>query len=238
MLPSDGFEALTKSRPVLIYDEDGREGETDIVIPANNITPKNIYMLRSQAGGLICAAVHPTLAKIFAIPFLADILGTASEKYSILSEMVENKTPYGDPPAFSLTINHRDTYTGITDNDRALTIRELAKISQEALKYDTPEQILRRKFKENFKSPGHVHLLIGKNNLLKSRKGHTELSIALAEMANILPVMVICEMLDGETGKALSKEKAVEYARKNNIPFIEGKDIVKAYSEYKISLVR
>ncbi len=238
MIHIEIFEALTKNKPILIYDEDNREGETDIVLPANNITSRQIYMLRSEAGGLICVAIHPSIAKIFAIPYLSEALGAASIRYPILSEIIEYKTPYGDPPAFSLTINHRDTYTGVTDNDRALTMRELAKLVQEALKYDTPEPILRKKFIESFKSPGHVHLLIGKNNLLKFRKGHTELSLALTELYDLLPVMVICEMLDGETGKALSKDKTVEYAKRNGIPYIEGEDIIKAYTEYKISLIR
>ena len=238
MVLSKEIDVLTENKPLLIYDEDGREGETDIIIPANNICAKNICMLRSQAGGLVCVAIQPLIARTLDLPFMTEVLEVASKKYPTLSEVVEHESPYGDPPAFSLTINHRNTYTGITDNDRALTISELAKLSQEILKFDTPEQIIQKKFKENFKSPGHVHLLIGRNNLLKSRKGHTELSLALAEMVNILPVMVICEMLDGKTGKALSKSEASEYAKRNNISFIEGKDIIKVYTQYKISLVK
>lgn len=238
-MPLDkAIDALMNDRPVLVYDEDGREGENDIVLPAYNISGKDIYMLRSQAGGLICAVIHPIIAKILDIPFIVDVLDVVSEKYPILSKMVEHKSPYGDPPAFSLTINHRHTYTGITDNERALTISELAKLSQEVLKFDTPEYILQKQFRENFKSPGHVHLLIGRDNLLNTRRGHTELSLALAEISNILPVMVICEMLDGENGKALSKYKATEYAIKNDIPFVEGKEIIEKYKQYKISLTK
>ncbi|MEM0329814.1 MAG: 3,4-dihydroxy-2-butanone-4-phosphate synthase, partial [Archaeoglobaceae archaeon] len=61
----------------------------------------------------------------------------------------------------------------------------------------------------------------------------TKVSVALAEMAGIAPAVAICEMLDSETGKALSKEKAMEFAEERNIPFVEGKDVVKHYKEFR-----
>jgi 3,4-dihydroxy 2-butanone 4-phosphate synthase len=60
---------------------------------------------------------------------------------------------------------------------------------------------------------------------LSERRGQTELSIELAIKAGVSPSMVVCEMLDDKTGKALSKEDAIKYSKDHNIPFVEGKDL-------------
>ena len=78
---------------------------------------------------------------------------------------------------------------------------------------------------KEFRSPGHVALLRAATGLLHERCGQTELSIQLAIMSGITPSMVVCEMLDSKTGKALSKEDARKYAIRYNMPFIEGKNI-------------
>ena len=80
-----------------------------------------------------------------------------------------------------------------------------------------------------FRSPGHVALLRAAEGLLNERRGQTELSIALTILAGINPAVAICEMLDGNTGRALSKEDAKEYASKNRFVFVEGYEIVDAF---------
>ena len=132
--------------------------------------------------------------------------------------MIMGTAPYGDHPTFSLTINHKQTYTGITDRDRALTIKEMATL----YKKDNPKQI----FNSNFKTPGHVPLLLASNGLLSSRTGHTEMSVYLTQLANLSPITAICEMMDSETYSALSVDKAEKYAKENAIPFIDGKELL------------
>jgi len=83
-------------------------------------------------------------------------------------------------------------------------------------------------FGSEFRSPGHVALLRAASGLLDERRGQTELSIQLAQMAGINPSMVVCEMLDENTGKALSKEDAIKYSKRYNIPFLEGKNVIEA----------
>ncbi len=82
------------------------------------------------------------------------------------------------------------------------------------------------KFISSFKTPGHVPVLIAANGLLSNRRGHTELSIYLTELAKLNPVSAICEMMDAETYSALSVEKAKKYAKQNAIPFIDGKELL------------
>lgn len=201
---------LRQGKVIAIYDANKREGETDLVFNALFATPKKIAMLRKDAGGLICLATSNKFAEKLKLPFFADFV---CNKNSPVKGMKCTKTAYGDKPAFSLSINHRTVYTGITDNDRATTIKKFADI----VKNNCP----RKKFVNEFYTPGHVFLLIGRG--IEKRKGHTELSVELAKRAGLPPAMVLCEMLD--FGKALPKEKVKKYCKKNGITFVEGKDI-------------
>jgi 3,4-dihydroxy 2-butanone 4-phosphate synthase len=72
-------------------------------------------------------------------------------------------------------------------------------------------------------------LLRASDGLLDQRKGQTELSIAMAQMAGITPAITICEMLDDESGYALSKADAKLYARKHQLEFIEGPEVLERW---------
>ncbi|WP_319578693.1 3,4-dihydroxy-2-butanone-4-phosphate synthase [uncultured Methanospirillum sp.] len=104
--------------------------------------------------------------------------------------------------SFSLWVNHRNTFSGIIDKDRSLTVNALSQVVQNTL--DEGPVV----FKEQFRTPGHMPVLIAAEKLLDQRHGQSEFSIALAEMASIYPPISICEMLDDESGLALLKEEA------------------------------
>lgn len=114
-------------------------------------------------------------------------MNAASSKYPVLKELTPNDIPYDERSSFAIWVNHRDTFTGITDNDRAVTINKMAILCGE-------ERF--NEFGKEFRSPGHVSLLRGAENLVKNRQGHTEIALALCEMADITPVCVVCEMMD------------------------------------------
>jgi len=219
--------AFRRGEPVLIYDFDHREGETDIAIPAINITPKDVAMMRKDGGGLICVAIHPVAADKLKLPFIHDVLRAASFQMPEISSISSYDIKYDSRSSFSLWVNHRDTYTGITDLDRALTIKRIGEIVDYVMlggEFDLGSE---------FRSPGHVALLRAAEELTYERMGQTELSVALAEMAGIAPAVAICEMLDEATGRALTRERAIEYAEKNGIPFVGGKTVVRAYAEFR-----
>jgi len=210
------IEALARGEFVLLYDFDNRERETDFAIRSDAVTPAHIRQMRKDGGGLICTAVHPEAAKRLGLPFAHDILRACS-----LVEK-DGEVPY-DPKnhsSFSLWVNHRETYTGVTDRDRALTVTAIADEVRKSLNGGGHD------FAAHFRTPGHMALLRAADRLLDDRRGQTELSIALADMAEITPAVTICEMLDDETGFALSKEDAMAYAKKHGLVFIEGKDVL------------
>ncbi len=219
----NALRELRKGNVVLVYDEDGREEETDIVVAGEHVTPEHIRTLRKDGGGLICTAVHPRIAKKLGLPYLVDVWDHSADKYSVLDELKANDIPYDAKSSFSITINHRKTFTGITDRDRTLTIKEFSMLANNAKNGYNPEE-----FGKNFRSPGHVILLNAAEGLVENRNGHTELSVALMEMAGLTPVAAICEMLDDEGG-SLSRRKAEEYAKKNGLVFLEGKEVVDSY---------
>src|SRR4030043_404760 len=108
-------EYFESGGPIIIHDGGERENEADLVFYAGGITPASIAMLREKAGGLICLALSSGTAKGLNLPYLKEIYSANPST----REMVLGKAPYGDESAFSISINHRDTYTGITDKDRA-----------------------------------------------------------------------------------------------------------------------
>ncbi len=221
------IESVRNGNMVLLFDDDDREGETDLVIPAKSVTPADVARMRHDGGGLICVAIHATAAQRLGLPFISDVLHSVSlNGHRSLRTLVEKKgdIPYDSRSSFSLWVNHRDTFTGITDNDRTLTINKIGETVERVLNGEKID------FGRDFRSPGHVALLRAASGLLDERRGQTELSVQLALMAGICPSMVVCEMLDDRTGKALSKEDAKKYSIHYNMPFIEGKNILEALS--------
>jgi 3,4-dihydroxy 2-butanone 4-phosphate synthase len=211
----EAITALREGKFILLYDFDDREGETDFAIRADAVTPRHIMQMRKDGGGLICTAIDPEAAERLGLPFASDIL-----RNSGVGEK-EGDIPYDrkNHSSFSLWVNHRDTFTGVTDNDRSLTINAVAEQVKRSLNGGGAD------FHERFRTPGHVALLRAADGLLSQRRGQTELSIALARMAGIVPAVTICEMLDDSSGNALSKADAKRYARDHNLVFVEGNDV-------------
>ncbi|MFH0862435.1 MAG: 3,4-dihydroxy-2-butanone-4-phosphate synthase [Candidatus Altiarchaeota archaeon] len=201
------LEELRKGRMILLHDSSDRENEVDIVINGPFTTPETIRTMRKDAGGLICLAISRENASRLSLPYMTDLMSASNDT---VRRLIPERTAYGDKPAFSLSINHRKTYTGITDNDRALTITEFAKTEN------------RKLLTENFYAPGHVHLLIAKT--LKERKGHTELSIELAKRGGLNETMVLCEMM-ADDHNALSFDGAKAYAKKHGLLMVDGGEL-------------
>lgn len=220
----EAISSLKRGEFILIHDASKRENEVDMVVAAEFITPVHIARMRQYAGGLVCLAINNSFAQSIGLHYMHDILSTSQKVDDESKKMIMGTAPYGDQPSFSISINHAQTYTGITDRDRALTIKEMANLFKNLNK--------KQEFITSFKTPGHVPVLIAKNGLLSKRLGHTEMSIYLMETAKLCPVAAICEMLDSDSYTALSVEKAKKYAKENVIPFIEGKELLEFFKVY------
>ncbi len=220
---------LSRGRPVLVYDADGREGETDVILPSEFVTAGTIKTLRKDAGGFICATLPHMMAERLGLPLMEEALGRLSPHYPLFEDLVRGSPPYDTRSSFSVTVNHRNTYTGITDRDRALTISSLARVLREVADYSPVWA--RQVFANEFRSPGHVPLLIADDPILKAREGHTELATALMIMAGVTPTATLCEMM-GEREGALPKEEAKKYATDRNLVFVEGQEVVEGWRRW------
>ena len=223
---SEAVTALQNGNFVLIHDDKNREDEIDMVVSAENILPKHISVMRKDAGGLICTAISKEISIKLGLPYIYDILKIFGNSNRSISMITKNTSPYGDKPSFSITLNHVNTYTGITDYDRALTISSLSKICKGLNPEDENNNLILEEFQNNFITPGHVPILIASKGLLNERMGHTEMSIFLTKIANITNVATICEMLDPNNYKALSYRDACKYAQDNNIVMLDSKDLI------------
>ena len=207
----DAIAAFRAGEPVMVHDADDREGETDLLYPAGAVTPEAVVRMRNDGGGLIFVALDDATAETFDLPYLHEVIDHPAASFEDVG--------YDARPSFSLTVNHRETYTGITDDDRSRTIRALADAARDPESTD---------FAAEFRAPGHVHVLRAAPDLLAEREGHTELGIALAAAADRELAVAGCEMLDDTSGGALSTTAARQYAARHEIPFLEGAQLIEA----------
>lgn len=221
------IDDVRNGRIVLVYDFDDREKETDMTIASQFITPDILRRMRKDAGGLVCTTTPHDVALGLGLPFMADVYSDDSSRYPLLRAMAPDDIPYDNTKSsFGITVNHRRTYTGITDNDRALTIREYDRIIFSEMDDASKMTELGR----NFRAPGHVHLLNTSSEILKNRKGHTELCTALMILAGVNPSATICEMM-GDDGNAMAKDLVIRYAEDNGLTFVEGGEIIEAWKK-------
>lgn len=220
---SEAIESLKSGRPVLIFDSKDREGETDIVFPSQFVNVEAMKFMRKYGGGLICTTMREKDASRIGLPLIEEfyrehlglgqkVLDTSDLKYDVSS-------------SFSVTINHRSTFTGVPDRDRSTTITAFASYLHNLPAYNGSAREI---FSSEFRIPGHVILLIAKDGYFRRRRGHTELSTYLVERSGLIPSATIVEMLD-DNGYSLSYEKARSFAMENKLTFIEGKNIIDAW---------
>jgi 3,4-dihydroxy 2-butanone 4-phosphate synthase len=203
------IRAFAAGEPVLVHDAADREGETDVLCPARAVDHEAVVRLRRDAGGLVFVALPAVVADAFDLPFQHEAVDHPAVSVDDLA--------YDARPSFSLTVNHRDTYTGVTDRDRARTVRALGRAAAAPAGTE---------FAAEFRSPGHVHLLRAAPGLLAERQGHTELGVALALAAGTSGAVAGAEMLDAETGGALSPADARTYAEDHGLVYVEGSALV------------
>lgn len=224
----EALEDIRNGKPILVYDFDDRERESDLTVASEKVTPDTLRMMRQVAGGLVCTTTPYKLAKDIGLPFMSDVFWDDCERYPLLRAMAPTDIPYDNTKSsFGITINHRDTYTGITDRDRALTIRAYA----DTIFQDKPVEEIRTDMGNTFRAPGHVHLLNTTERILKTRHGHTELCTAMMYMAGVRPSATICEMM-GDDGGSMSKEDVRAYADEHGITMIEGTEVLARWEAF------
>ncbi|MFY4775920.1 bifunctional 3,4-dihydroxy-2-butanone-4-phosphate synthase/GTP cyclohydrolase II [Metabacillus sp. RGM 3146] len=184
---------LKKGKVVIVVDDEDRENEGDFVALGEAATPDVINFMASQGKGLICVPLTEEKAR-----------------YLDLQPMVKKNTDMNGT-AFTVSIDHKTTSTGISAFERSQTI--LALLADEAKGSD-------------FNRPGHIFPLIAKDGGVLRRAGHTEAAVDLARLAGAEPVGVICEIMkdDGTMARVPDLEKLAE---RMDLKLITIKDLIR-----------
>ena len=192
----DSIEAalqdLKAGKMVIVVDDEDRENEGDLLAVAEWMNDDTVNFMAKHGRGLVCTPVSKSIANSIG-----------------LKPMVQNNTdPYGT--AFTISIDHKDTTTGISAYERTLTIRRLL---EDDIKI------------ESFNQPGHVFPLIAKENGVLERVGHIEAAVDLAKLTGAKPIGVICEIMNDD-GTMARVDNLIQYKEKHNLKLITIKDLV------------
>lgn len=219
-------DAFRAGKPVCLFDAENREGETDLLFPGQSAEAATMRQLRFDCGGLLFLAIGHEVGERFSLPFLQDLHmdERLMSDYPVLKELQTDDLQYDARSAFTLSINHRDTFTGITDRDRALTTRRFAELYSELSEDDNALEMLGKEFR----TPGHIPVCRESEGGLSRRQGHTELAVGLARLAGMTPVVIGAEMLQPDGDLALPVDDARVWAKERGIPFLTGKELVGA----------
>jgi 3,4-dihydroxy 2-butanone 4-phosphate synthase / GTP cyclohydrolase II len=188
----DAVSDLKAGKIVIVVDDEDRENEGDFVAIADGVTPETINFMVTHGRGLVCTPVSEEIAL----------------KLNLAPMVAANTDSHGT--AFTISVDHISTTTGISAQERAATVREL--VNEDSVPSD-------------FKRPGHVFPLIGKKGGVLRRAGHTEAAIDLAKMAGSKPAGVICEIMK-EDGTMARVPELIELAKQHNMKLITIKDLI------------
>jgi 3,4-dihydroxy 2-butanone 4-phosphate synthase len=169
----EAIDAYRDGKFVIVYDADGREEECDFFLAAEFCEEHHIRTMRKDGGGLIFMMVRPDIRDRLGLPFLQEVFPKYSKDYPVFRALISDDIPYDTRSSFSIAINHRETFTGITDIDRALTVKEFGDLSLKIPEMDSAEAL--SNFGEHFRTPGHIAICIASDRILETRFGHTEL---------------------------------------------------------------
>lgn len=194
------IKALQNNEIIIVTDNEDRENEADMICAGENVTGEMINIMAKYGRGLICTPIGKNIAKQFD-----------------LNMMVENNTD-NHQTAFTVSIDHVNTKTGISAFERAETIRALADDNTKA---------------SDFRRPGHVFPLVAKDGGVLERDGHTEATIDLMKISNLKEIGLCCEIM-ADDGHMLRGKAVVELAEKLGMKMTSVSEIKKYIKENKI----
>lgn len=186
------LEDLRQGKVILVIDDPDRENEGDLICAAQFASTENVNLMASDAKGLICMPMSAALCESLGLP-----------------QMVEENTD-NHSTAFTVSIDHVDTTTGISAVERALTAR---KCVEEGAK------------PEDFRRPGHMFPLQAREGGVLKRAGHTEATVDLMRLAGLAECGLCCEIMR-EDGTMMRTKELLSFARERNLTVITIADLI------------
>ncbi len=189
---------LKEGKIIIVSDDEARENEGDFICAAEFATGENVNFMASIGKGLICMPTSCSLAQRLK-----------------LAPMVEVNTDNHET-AFTVSIDHVDTTTGISAEDRGLTARKC--VDDESTPYD-------------FRRPGHMFPLVAREGGVITRAGHTEATVDLMRLAGLKECGLCCEIMS-EDGTMMRGDELRKLAEKYNLTYITIADLVEYRKVY------
>ena len=193
---------LKAGKVIIVVDDESRENEGDFIALAEKATPEVINFMVKEGRGLVCVPISEEKAKKLE-----------------LAQMEKNNTD-SHGTAFTVSIDHISTHTGISAFERSATILQLMDEKAKS---------------EDFKKPGHIFPLVAKDGGVLRRAGHTEAAVDLAILAGAKPAGVICEILKDDGSMARVPDLHM-IAKKYGLSMITIEDLI-AFRREKEKLV-
>ncbi len=185
--------AIGRGEVVIVLDAEDRENEGDFICAAEMVTPETVNFMVSRGKGLLCCAVLPEVAQRLELP---PMMTTDADSFRT---------------AYTVTVDHKSSKTGITAKERCQTIRALV----------DPASV-----SSDFVRPGHIHPLVAKEGGVLRRAGHTEASVDLARLAGLNPAGVVCEILN-EEGDRASRDELLAMAELHTLQIITIEELIR-----------
>ena len=187
----EALQDLREGKIIIVTDDEGRENEGDFICAGEFATTENVNFMATHGKGLICMPMSKELC----------------DKLQ-LTQMVNNNTDNHET-AFTVSIDHVDTTTGISAVERSLTAMKCVDDNVKP---------------EDFRRPGHMFPLQAKKNGVLERDGHTEATVDLMKLAGLKECGLCCEIMR-EDGTMMRTTELIELAKKWNLKFITIKDL-------------
>lgn len=187
----EALQDLREGKIIIVTDDEDRENEGDFICAAEFATTENVNFMATHAKGLIC------------MPMSKEICDKLQ-----LTQMVSNNTD-NHSTAFTVSIDHVDTVTGISALERSITAMKCVDENSKP---------------EDFRRPGHMFPLLAKENGVLERNGHTEATVDLMKLAGLKECGLCCEIMRDD-GTMMRTTELIELSKKWDIKFITIKDL-------------
>ncbi|MFM2278497.1 MAG: hypothetical protein RLZZ444_728 [Pseudomonadota bacterium] len=199
----DAIRAFEKGEIVVVTDDDDRENEGDLIVAAVHCTPDKMAFIVRHTSGIVCTPMPREEAK----------------RLNLTAMVAENDSAHTTAFTVSVDFKHGTT-TGISADDRTLTVRNLANPNVSA---------------GDFVRPGHIFPLVAREGGVLMRSGHTEAAVDLCRLAGLPPVGVICELVNDD-GTVTRGPQVMAFAEKHGLKQVSVADLI-AYRQRKETLI-
>ncbi|WP_300758494.1 bifunctional 3,4-dihydroxy-2-butanone-4-phosphate synthase/GTP cyclohydrolase II [uncultured Brachyspira sp.] len=188
----EALEDLRNGKIIVVSDDEDRENEGDLICAAEFATTENINFMATYAKGLIC------------MPMSKEITNKLN-----LNQMVTKNTDNHET-AFTVSIDHVETTTGISAVERSITALKVVDDSSRP---------------EDFRRPGHMFPLLAKDGGVLVRMGHTEATVDLMRLAGLKECGLCCEIMRDD-GDMMRRDDLIDFAKKHNLKMITVSDLI------------